>query len=254
MKKILLFLGLICATSFSMWGQTEQEKINTIKNNLNFIYATGISTISAEDATDNAKELLSLEIDQWLKEVVDGGDYSGYVAKATSKVEEIKTKRGQLIRSFVYVRKTDILPYYKEESIMMVAKDSKPTVDTVVVYNTKGSSKASLPENENVNRNAVPAFVLTDAEREMLTVQTLREVNSYISKGTHSGKITDYGKYDENTKLIVKSYLYLINKEGNVVAVLRKTGSTIVNISSGANVSMGDYRRCGVIWFQINED
>lgn len=254
MKKFLLTMAVLWAASVTLWAQTEQEKINNIKKSLNFIYATGTSTSNAQEATENAKELLTLEIDQWLKEVVEGEDYSGYVAKATSKVEEIKTQRGPLMRSFMYVKKTDILPYYKDESIMMVTKDGNPSVDTVVIDNSKEVSESSLREVESVTRQAVPVFIPTAAEREMLAIRTLREINSYISKGSQSGKVTGYGKYEENTKLFGKSYLYLINKEGNVVAVLRKTGSTLVNLSSGANVAIGDYGRCGVIWFQINED
>lgn len=254
MKKFLLTMAVLWAASVTLWAQTEQDKINSIKKSLNFIYATGTSTSSAQEAAENAKELLSLEIDQWLKEAVEGEDYSGYVAKATSKVEEIKTQRGPLMRSFVYVKKTDILPYYKDESIMMVAKDEKTSVDTIVIDNPKVSTEASLREVARVTQQAIPTFTPTTAEREMLTIHTLREINSYISKGSQSGKVTGCGKYEENTNLFGKSYLYLINKEGNVVAVLRKSGSSIVNLSSGANVSISDYGRCGVIWFQINED
>lgn len=254
MKKFLLTMAVLWAASVTLWAQTEQDKINSIKKSLNFIYATGTSTSSAQEAAENAKELLSLEIDQWLKEAVEGEDYSGYVAKATSKVEEIKTQRGPLMRSFVYVKKTDILPYYKDESIMMVSKDINPSMDTVVIDSSKEEPESSLHEVESVTRQAVPTFIPTTAEREMLAIRTLREINSYISKGSQSGMISGYGKYEENTNLFGKSYLYLINKEGNVVAVLRKSGSSIVNLSSGANVSISDYGRCGVIWFQINED
>ena len=112
-KTIVLFLLIIFVIP-SLRAQTEQERINAIKKSLNFIYASATSTVSAKEATENAKELLSLEIDQWLKEVADS-DFSGYVAKAKNKVEEIATQRGNLMRSFVFVKKTDILPYYKEE-------------------------------------------------------------------------------------------------------------------------------------------
>lgn len=265
-KTIVLFLLIIFVIP-SLRAQTEQERINAIKKSLNFIYASATSTVSAQEATENAKELLSLEIDQWLKEVSDS-EFSGYVAKAKNKVEEIATQRGKLMRSFVFVKKTDILPYYKEETIMMVSKEDKPSMDSLKLsaglsevqnaealrstYN-KAQETQTLQNPAQVTQQAVPIFVPSSAEREMLNVRNLSEINHYLSQGDRDGTITGYGKYDSTTSLVGKSYLYLINKEGNVIALLRKEGPSFINLSSGESVSINNYGRCGVIWFQIKE-
>ena len=237
----------------SLCAQSEREKINEIKKTLNFIYAESSSRVSAQEATENAKTLLTEYIYEWLRDVAEG-DFSGYVAKASSHVEEIATQRGKLMRSFVYVRKTDILPYYKEESIVMVAKDDKVSIDTVVIGTKSDRAEHVLSKTTETTRQIVPSFVLTSAERDMLNVKNLDGINRYISQGSKNGEITGYGKYDNTTRLMSKSYLYLINKDGDVIAVLRKDGSTITNLHSGASVTVGDYGKCGVIWFQINEE
>ena len=58
---LFLFIGTIFA-------QNEQKVINAIKSSKNFLYATGTSTVSSEEASNNAKDLLALEIEQWLQE------------------------------------------------------------------------------------------------------------------------------------------------------------------------------------------
>ena len=61
MKKLLILLSLIVIMQPFSFAQNEQEKINEIKKNLDFIGATGTSSASAQEASDNARELLALE-------------------------------------------------------------------------------------------------------------------------------------------------------------------------------------------------
>lgn len=243
---MLVLLGM-AMTSAS--AQNEQEKINEIKKNLGFIYATGTSMNSAEEASQMAKDLLADAIGQWLKDVVEG-DFSGYVAKAKINVSEIATQRGQLMRSFVYVRKTDILPLDKDESVMMVTKEVPVKVDTVVVR----SANTTAQHKEHIAQQTLPVFTPTTAEREILAVGTFREINQYLVRGSESGRVSAYGKYESGTRLMGKSYLFLFNNEGTVLAVLRKSGDSMINLSTGLTSAISDYGRCGVIWFQINED
>ena len=63
---IILFCFFLFSTS--LCAQNEQQEINEIKSSLNFLYAMGTSKISGEDASTNAKDLLVMEIEQWLKE------------------------------------------------------------------------------------------------------------------------------------------------------------------------------------------
>ena len=74
-----LLIGMLLLTSLSSYSQNEMQEINHIKSNINFLYATGTSSVSAEDAANNAKDLIALEIEQWLKEN-SAEDIAGYEA------------------------------------------------------------------------------------------------------------------------------------------------------------------------------
>lgn len=268
MKRIFTTLCACLVLILSVNAQDEQKKINEIKKNLDFIYATGTSTKDAEDARANARELLSLEIEQWLKDNVEG-DFAGYIAKSQSNISEIETRRGNLIRAFVYVNKADILPYYKSESLIVVNtqddNSSPVTVDTlnIVQQQTPVQSQQVVQQNDapeheiaEVTQQAAlnPIFVPSASEREMLKVKNLSGINKYISDGSKTGNVTAYGKYDANTKLFSKSYLFVFDKEGLVLAVLRKAGEIIINISTGNTDAVSNYGRCGVVWFQQKEN
>lgn len=264
MKRSLLLLATLAVTSNCLYAQNEQQEINEIKRSLNFLYATGTSTNSAEEASANALELLSLEIEQWLMANVEG-DFSGYVAKSKQNVAEIKTQRGRLSRAFVYVKKSDILPYNNEESVMVVNtqddSNSSVPVDTVKLVRSALDIQHLSPEAKTnpeialVTQQAVlqPTFEVTSIEKEMLKVKNLSQINKYISDGSRVGKVTSYGKYDSTTSLFGKSYLFLFDKDGNVKAVLRKNGNDIINLLTGADDAIANYGRCGVVWFQCKE-
>lgn len=255
MKKLLLITILVYIPVLSLKAQTELEKINEIKKSLNFVYAIGTSTVSIEEANANAKELLSLEINQWLQEIVKG-DFSGYLAKAKNSVETINTRKGKLMRSFVYVRKTDILPYYNEETIMVVSKDSAVAtlpMDSIKLGIPIRQASAERKDATNPKKSDLPLYVPLECEKEMIEISDLREINAYITRGIKNGKVTNYGKYDSSTQLFGKSYFFLIDKQGNVIARLCKNGSNVFNIATGESTTIGDFGKCGVIWFQIKE-
>jgi len=178
MKKTILIL----ITSFN-WlinpafaQQEKNEEINRIKRDLSYLTATGTSTVSEKEASENAKILMNNEIEQWLSENVNG-DISGYITKSKENMSFIDTKRGRLYRSFVYVKKTDILPYYKDETI--IAESTKSTtsdtltisIDTTLV--TKGDKPLLVSTDTPVNSdtiaicdsliiNNIPVFEVTD--------------------------------------------------------------------------------------------
>lgn len=231
MRKLLIIL-LLCGLSPYILAQNEQMRINEVKKNLDYIYATGTSMNSAEEAGDNARELLALEIDMWLKE--NGkNDYAGYIAKAIREVSEIKTQRGKLIQVFVYVKKDDILSYKKDEEIIAVTL----------------MDDSSTPTNYFPS----PSFKLKQAEKDILSVENLSMINKYLADGVREGRVTAYGKYDGEVAMESVVYLFLIDKDGDVKAVLKKDGNYMVNLITGREDAISNYGKCGVIWFQVKE-
>ncbi len=249
----ILFICLFVSTS--LFSQNEQERINNIKKSLDFIYATGTSLNSTEEASSNAKELLSLEIEQWLKENAKGS-HTGYVAKAANNMSEIETKRGNLYRTFVYVKKSDILSFGTEDEILMVtiANDSvSKTMDTLPIIAHSVAPQRNTALNIMSSNLATTTFSPTLAEKEIQAIRNLTEINAFVAKGSKDGTIRAYGKYDNNTRLFSITYFFLINKDGNVIAYLKKDGNIVINLGSGKEDSIENHGRCGVIWFQFAE-
>lgn len=265
MKRLLATLVACFGILAFLSAQNEQKEINEIKRNLDFLYATGTSTKSAEEARENALDLLTLEIEQWLKE--NGKtDYSGYIAKSKQNTAEIKTQRGSLNRAFVYVKKSDILPYSSEEAVMVVGsrkeeKTAHPADTTSVVVTipvAPVSSQEVVPQQsaeiESVTQQALlqPTFEPSAAEKKMLLVRDLSEINKYIADGSKDGTVGSYGKYDASTRLFGMSYFYVFDRD-KVLAVLRKSGDSLINLSTGSEDTIANYGRCGVVWFQLKE-
>ncbi len=277
MRYFLATLSLLIIACLPSMAQDEQKEINKIKKNTNYLYAMGTSSTSAEDASSNARELLALEIEQWLKDNAKG-DYSGYIAKSKENVSEIKTQRGNIIRAFVYVSKKDILPFQKEEAALMVGFDTEKKEETPqpatlpAQQQTQAQQQATQPVQQQAQaqqqvtqpvqeqepliiriEDSNPSARLTTAELEMMTIRNLTQINRYIADGDRRGKIAAYGKYTSETKLFGPSYLFVFNGEGNVLAVMRKTGSEMLNLSTGKSDAIANYGRCGVVWFQMKE-
>lgn len=118
-RKLFLFFWAIMFgfTAYSQKNQTDE--INKIKKSRNYLYVTGTSMTSEKEANDNAMIMLTAEIEAWLKENSKGkGDVTGYTAKAQKNAGFIQTKIGSLYRTFAYVKKDDILLFYKDDIII----------------------------------------------------------------------------------------------------------------------------------------
>ena len=227
MNKIILILFTCLVMYHNVQAQDKQKEINEIKMQPDkYLYAMGRSQKSAEDAYEIAKGQLAYEIETWLNETV-GDNYSQYACKPKNNVSEITSKqRGKIMSSFLYVAKADILVVKEGETMIMIP--------------------SSIPVRQT--------FIPTAYEQEMLKISNLDAINDYLFNGAEDGKVSRYGKYDGNTKLSEKTYFFLIDKNGDVVAVLRQNESSIIDLSNGDIVTISDYGRCGVIWFQINEN
>lgn len=227
MNKIILILFTCLVMYHNVQAQDKQKEINEIKMQPDkYLYAMGTSQKSAEDAYEIAKGQLAYEIETWLNETV-GDNYSQYACKPKNNVSEITSKqRGKIMSSFLYVAKADILVVKEGETMIMIP--------------------SSIPVRQT--------FVPTAYEQEMLEISNLDAINDYLRNSIENGKVSMYGKYDGNTKLAEKTYFFLIDKDGDVVAVLRQNESSIIDLSNGDIVAISDYGRCGVIWFQINEN
>lgn len=265
MRKRILFLCLTLAAGLLHAQDDEQQKINAIKSNVNYLYATGTSKTNAEEASENAKALLALEIEQWLKENAE--DVNGYAAKSREHLSQIQTQRGSLYRAFVFVKKKDVLPYYKEEEVMVVdfattppvvqqkedtlSSRTTPEAVTTVVSETKIQERTEAAPPVVVKES--PVYIPTAREKSMLEIKTFNALNEFINKGREDENIMRVGNY-ANLPQTGTVYVFIHNRQGEIPACIKLADGRALKLSTGKEDRIADYKGCGVIWVKFKNE
>ena len=260
MNRILITAVAFLAYVGNIQAQDDVRDMNVIKSNPNYIYATGTSLTSNDEASQNAKDLLNAEIEDWLKKSVES-DIAGYIAKSQEQLGMIKTKRGSLFRVFAYVHKADILPYYKDEKVISGSfnenQDISQTEPTQAVSTEECIDTVSNKVSESVTQEEVvenkpiiveePKYIPNDKEKELLQIRTFIELNNYINTGRENGTIAQLGKYATLPKdgLI---YVFIHNREGAIPACIKINNGVTINLGTGKNDEVSNYKGCGAIW------
>ncbi len=236
------YLTTLCSALlvFSLQAQNSLKEINAIKKSKHYVYATATSSNSQEEAVQSAKDLLMLEVEQWLKDEKKG-DLAGYVVKVKNSTSQIETQRGKLYKVFVYVAKKDVLPYYQDEEVETVKTLTPSAADTLT------SVVESIPAD------TVVALKLTETEEQMLKIKTFDELNAYIKEQKANEKLADCGKYATWPKE-ANVYLFVYNPQAKVCAVIKAYGGELVNLETLQKDSIDNYKGCGAIWIKMNDE
>ncbi len=237
------YLTMLCGFLFalSLYAQDNQKEINNIKKSKHYVYASATSTTSKEEAAQSAKDLLLLEVEQWLKDEKKD-DVVGYVVKVKNSSLQIETQRGKLYRVFAYVAKKNVLPFYKDEEIESVRKDTVKTEQ-------QNTPVAATPKVEQL---AVAKPTLTPEEEKMVKIDQFDDLNAYVAGLKASGAISDYGKYATMPK-DSDIYLFVYNTQGEICAKIKRFSSESLNMSTWKKDDVTNYKKCGAIWIKMKE-
>lgn len=267
MTRIIIAIIALLVYGQVLYAQSEVRDMNIIKYNPNYIYSTGTSIVSTEEASQNAKDLLNAEIEDWLKKNSES-DFAGFIAKSQERLGFIKTKRGNLYRVFAYVNKADILPYYKDESIITEAFDDKLEEANVVsaemttknsIENITSGQASSTEMNaeiiEALPQSVIPSvkeakYIPNDKEKELLNIKTFIELNEYINEGRENENIVQVGKYSTLPDGGVV-YIFIHNRKGEIPACMKNENGRILNLSTGKEDQISKYKGCGAIWIRF---
>lgn len=225
--KLLLMVAMMFTMLSSVFAQENEEakkKINSIKkNNRLYIYAEATAA-TPDEAANLAEEILYEEINSWVASKKNLRNSANIVVNNKTELwTAINHPRGNMFRSFIYVKKSDILP---ADNVEVIANNpvTDPLVSTVEII---------LPE-------AVQAIVDCTQYNEMAAKVKQLKVQ---------GEILDYNRYGQLQEP-EQYYLAIYNKEGQVVAVL-SPGEERQNVKTGKVDSVANYSGCGAIGFKI---
>ena len=236
MDKRITFVGLSLFVALCMFAQgNATQSINEIKmQGDTYLYAESTSQ-TWEEALDNAKYLLGVEIETWVKSL-DTLLADGYIAEAQNHVFNLKSMRGDRFRAFVYVKKTDIVPY--------------DNISQLVVVPISEEQKTIISEVTSSRKPIVPEYQPSEFEEEMMSIIDANNIGTFIKNLKKEGKLANYGQYKDMPSDI-DCYLFVYNREKAIPAYLRKQGNIYTNLKTGKPDQISNYSGCGAWWFQL---
>ena len=238
---------------------TPQQQINAIKMDMDTYLFAESTTESWESALENAKFLLNIEIENFIKSLGLKDSVVGFVARASNKMMQLQSMRGSRYRAFIYVKKSEIVPYLAGEEVMNVPTDAHSQItpfDPVKAAAEKAAAEQAAAEQARLDSikaaeeaARLEAAKLTDMERDMLAVTAGADIGAFVKELSNNNAIQAYGTFKdmpENTDCL----LFVYNRDKEIVAYLRKTGNTYFNLQTKQTDSITNYKGCGAIWFQ----
>ncbi len=281
--RIAVLLVLFAWSIPTLAQEDKNAEINKIKRSRDYLTVTGTSMVSTEEASENARMLIDVEIEQWLQGNAEG-DIAGYVAKSKENLAVIETKRGSLFRAFIYVKKKDILPYYEDETVMAelpnpIVTDTPIIVDTmkveemttppvekniVEVKSEEGlvSTIEYLPPVEKPVEEVIVASLESasggvsnmEEEKSMLKTYSVSSISKYLGKLKQADKLAEYGKevaWPSNGVV----YFFFADYNNVVRGYIKMTDGTAFNLANGEVVELADYltkyETGTYIWFTL---
>ncbi len=240
-KHISLFLTFILMACLSAGAQDNQaelkSKVNEIKKSPDYIYAE-TTRETAEEAKSAAEEQLYNNINIWVaQEKKLRGAKQVIVAQAKADYEEYQLQRGNMVRAFLYVKKSDI-----------IAADNVRVLDVNPLKEDEAKEdEAQQPAADP--QPATPAVEISPLVKELAGIATIQAFGTRIKKLKAQGKVGVYGKYKELTDPD-NCLLVIYNRQGTIEAVLT-AGAQRYNAATALPDAIANYPGCAAIGFTL---
>ena len=238
MKRIVSVISCLIL-SLSLVAQQDDlvRQIGKIKRDANYIYAEATMK-NQKEALEGAKAILEVKVSDWIhQQTTENVDVC--IAKAKDHCFEVQTMRGDYYRAFVYVNKQDILPVTDKKEVVVFQVDNS----------TLQESSAEVI-SEDTPSPSIEVISLTAEEEKMKSITSFYEIKPYIESLKKAGRLDTYGKYSTMPQ-DGNCHLFVYDKQGKVVAALRKTGSNVLNMATLRGDNIKNYNECGAIWLRI---
>lgn len=242
MRKIL-FILTFCSTVINIQAQSLADvakNINQVKRDTMYIYAeTTMKDLT--EAFNGARAILEMKVGEWVRNQYPNEGVEVCIVKAKEHLVQLETRRGDLYRAFVYVRKSNILPIADKREVAVFDVSLAPQTAPKQVMSI-------ISEDSHVVQK--PAVELTAIEKEMTKIKSFYDVQPYIHGLKNKGQLKNYGKYATMPESEA-CYLFVYDRQGNISALLRKTNDAQINLNTLKEDNVNNYKNCGAIWFQL---
>ena len=241
---LLLLSLLLSPVTYAQTVEDAVRSINTIKRDTTYIYAEA-TTSNLDSALYNAKAILEEKVRDWIVQRYPNEAIEYCVAKANEHSFDVRTRRGNLQRAFVYVNKKDIVPIANHNELMVFEVTKQPEDKQTATPNDLLSEDMQIHESE-------PVITLTAVEQKMLEVTNLSELNDFVGQYKKQERLNGYGKYSTMPK-DAECHIFICDEQGKVVARFRhQANGQVFNLRTLKTDSVESYGR-GAIWFQLTQ-
>lgn len=195
MRKILLLMTLLIYVSIGSYAQTETiEKINKIKKNNSYLY--GESTMPTQkEAYSVAMEILQQDITRWAVSHSKKKVEKVVATDVSNIVDSIVTKRVNMYRVFLYVKKSKLIPIFHDEGLVIVDPDAKEEKksniekkDTAVISTPKTDEQKPAKKGKGKKEKKEPDYLKGVAVDEAAVVAQNKETTGVMQDELPEGK------------------------------------------------------------------
>ena len=246
MRKLLLTILSVFSFVTISNAQTATEvtkSINKVKRDTLYIYAESTNK-DLKEAYNNARTILEMQVGEWVRKQHPSENIEVCIVKAKENFMQLDTRRGELYRAFVYVKKSDIMAVSDKSEVKVI--EIAPTTQS----NQVKAEPAIIISEESVAKIDTPVIELTSEEQQMKQVRSFYDVEPYIKGLKSNNRLRAYGKY-ATMPSNEDCHLFVYDKQGNISAMLRKSGTTQFNLNTLKEDNIKNYKNCGAIWFQL---
>jgi len=246
MKKILLIILSVFSFVTISNAQTATEvtkSINKVKRDTLYIYAESTNK-DLKEAYNNARTILEMQVGEWVRKQHPSESIEVCIVKAKENFIQLDTRRGELYRAFVYVKKSDIMAVSNKSEVKVI--EVSPTNQS----NQVKAEPAIIISEESAVKKETPVIELTSEEKQMIQIRSFYDVEPFIKRLKSNNCLKAYGKY-ATMPSNEDCHLFVYDKQGNISALLRKSGATQYNLNTLKEDNVKNYKNCGAIWFQF---
>ena len=215
MRKFILLVSVwYISLNVSAQNFTTNRQINALKLDTTLIYAEATMK-ELKNAELDANALFDMKVSEWIEQTYKDEEIKYDLSEIRRHRKELHMLRSNLYyRVFIYIYLNDI----EVERLQPKAKEEK--------------------------------FILNEEELEMVTLDSFYKIEPYIKLLENKGKLKAYGKF-KNLPNNDLCYLFIYNKEGEIVAVMKHTADKVINLKTLEQDIVTNYKNCGAIWFQL---
>ena len=222
---------MISAVAFAQNSEEAKKTINSIKKNSQYIYAEATAA-TQQDANDLAEEILYEEINSYVASKKKMRINPKIVINNRKElVSSLALPRGNMFRSFIYVKKSDVLAVENSE----------------MIGNKTSNGETAAATTTPVVSTVTPVYA--DEVKQVMACSTFDEVKNLMTKLKSEGKIRHFGGY-ASLEDPDPYYLAIYNRQYQIVAVLTP-GPNRTNTKTGEEDKVTNYKGCGAVGFVL---